>query len=148
MKFKAALAALLLSAAPSLALAQFDQNSGLPLTPSDISVPAVAAPVPAGKTVKAAARPLTHVFNVSRGKLLVQTSWTTDPETGGDVLRGHAAFQPTAGKPCSPYFRDSWANPDESQDGANYGGAAGEASLADYPFGWDSFETISLETWP
>jgi|GEM_PF-631007 len=57
----------------------------------------------------------------------------------------HDATRCRAGAACSPYYRDSWANPDESADGASAPPDARAASLADYPFGWDFFERISLE---
>lgn len=58
----------------------------------------------------------------------------------------HDAFKCAPGAPCSPYFRDSWPNPDESQDGASAPSGGTAASLVDYPFGWSSFERISLES--
>ncbi|MFI5363556.1 MAG: hypothetical protein ACHQ49_16435 [Elusimicrobiota bacterium] len=57
----------------------------------------------------------------------------------------HDASKCAKGAACSPYFRDSWPNPDESQDGASAASGAAPASLVDYPFGWQSFERISLE---
>jgi hypothetical protein len=63
----------------------------------------------------------------------------------GGYFLDHDAFKCTAGQPCSPYYRDSWANPRESRDGFVAGGHAAVASLVDYPFGWSTFETISLE---
>lgn len=51
------------------------------------------------------------------------------------------------GKACSPYYRDSWPNSDESADGFRAaGGSAQAASIIDYPYGWTQFEEISLET--
>jgi hypothetical protein len=47
---------------------------------------------------------------------------------------------------CSPYFRDSWANPRESGDGFNVGASSAPASLVDYPFGWDVMQRIALES--
>ena len=58
----------------------------------------------------------------------------------------HDAIKCKAGAPCSPYFRDSWPNPDESQDGSSGPSGAKTASLVDYPFGWTYFERISLES--
>jgi hypothetical protein len=74
--------------------------------------------------------------------------------TAADPARGvspgwfvdHDAFKCRPGAPCSPYYRDSWANPDESADGASTAGEKRAASLADYPFGWQSFMRIRLET--
>jgi hypothetical protein len=58
----------------------------------------------------------------------------------------HIAFACTRGKSCSPYFRDSWPNANESQDGSNELGKVAKASLVDYPSGWDSFQTMTLES--
>ncbi len=57
----------------------------------------------------------------------------------------HEAAKCAKGKPCSPYYRDSWPLPDESHDGAHLPGKTVSASMADYPFGWDQFRQISLE---
>ncbi len=56
----------------------------------------------------------------------------------------HSAFQCEGNKNCSPYYRDSWPNPNESQDGFNTVGPV-EASLFDAPFGWSIFDSIELE---
>ena len=56
----------------------------------------------------------------------------------------HDAFKCKKGSPCSPYFRDSWANSNESQDGSNLW-VSSPASLIDYPRGWSEFQRISLE---
>ena len=58
----------------------------------------------------------------------------------------HRASACTNGEHCSPYFRDSWANPRESADGFLRGKSVGAASLVDYPFGWDVMQHISLES--
>jgi len=58
----------------------------------------------------------------------------------------HEAAKCLKGKPCSPYYRDSWLLPDESHDGQNIPGHVVSASIADYPFGWGNFDQISLET--
>ena len=58
----------------------------------------------------------------------------------------HKAIACTPGKPCSPYFRDSWANARESRDGFQIGGDTAPASLVDYPVGWQTLEQISLES--
>ncbi len=58
----------------------------------------------------------------------------------------HDALKCAPGKTCSPYFRDSWPNPDESADGGSAPPPGSPASLVDYPFGWTYFERISLET--
>ena len=58
----------------------------------------------------------------------------------------HKAIACTPGKPCSPYFRDSWANVRESRDGFQIGRDTAPASLVDYPVGWQTLEQISLES--
>lgn len=58
----------------------------------------------------------------------------------------HQAFRCVKGLPCSPYFRDYWANGDESHDGFERGRDLASASLVDYPFGWESLEEIKLES--
>lgn len=58
----------------------------------------------------------------------------------------HQAFGCAPTGPCSPYFRDHWANPRESGDGSQRGGRSAPASLVDYPFGWETMEQISLES--
>jgi hypothetical protein len=64
----------------------------------------------------------------------------------GGYFVDHEAFACEPRKPCSPYFRDSWRNPRESGDGFQLGSRSAPASLADYPFGWDVVERISLES--
>jgi hypothetical protein len=64
----------------------------------------------------------------------------------GGYFVDHRAAGCAYGEPCSPYFRDSWANPDESQDGFQRGDERESASLVDYPYGWDAIERISLES--
>ncbi len=46
---------------------------------------------------------------------------------------------------CSPFYRDSWPNSDESADGASTEVEKKTATLFDAPFGWESFESIELE---
>jgi hypothetical protein len=58
----------------------------------------------------------------------------------------HDAAACSPGKACSPYFRDSWANPAESHDGKKTQNTSVNASMIDYPFGWSSFQTITLES--
>jgi hypothetical protein len=58
----------------------------------------------------------------------------------------HRAAACTFERPCSPYYRDSWANPRESRDGFQRGHSTAVASLVDYPYGWDTVEQISLES--
>lgn len=74
----------------------------------------------------------------------------TRPDAARGVVAGyfvdHDAYKCAAGRACSPYFRDSWPNPDESADGANTPRPGRAASLVDYPFGWSMFERISLES--
>ncbi len=73
----------------------------------------------------------------------------TAAEPARGILPGyfvdHDAFKCRPGAPCSPYYRDSWANPDESSDGESSASGRRAASLADYPFGWQGFERITLE---
>ncbi|HTX74625.1 MAG TPA: hypothetical protein VMD29_00375 [Terracidiphilus sp.] len=77
---------------------------------------------------------------------LMRTS--ADPSRG--VKEGyfvdHDAFKCSRGGQCSPYFRDYWPSPDESQDGFLDGRSFAKASLVDYPFGWENFESITLES--
>jgi hypothetical protein len=74
----------------------------------------------------------------------------TSPKMGAGIEGGyyldHEAFACTPGAPCSPYFRDYWANASESGEGFQQGGRSAAASLVDYPFGWDVMEQISLES--
>ncbi|MHB2026470.1 MAG: hypothetical protein ACYCPQ_07510 [Elusimicrobiota bacterium] len=58
----------------------------------------------------------------------------------------HEAANCSEGAPCSPYYRDSWSLPDESQDGYNLPDKTAKSSIADYPFGWTMFNQIMLET--
>jgi hypothetical protein len=76
---------------------------------------------------------------------LMRTVEERDAGVEGGYFLDHDAFKCTAGRPCSPYYRDSWANPRESRDGFVMGRRVATASLVDYPFGWSMFETISLE---
>ncbi|MDE2292402.1 MAG: hypothetical protein KGL53_09990 [Elusimicrobia bacterium] len=64
----------------------------------------------------------------------------------GGFFVDHDANKCAQGAPCSPYYRDSWPLPDESQDGSNTGGKPVFASLSDYPYGWTQFQRITLET--
>jgi len=68
----------------------------------------------------------------------------------GGILGGyfvdHKASACSPGAACSPYFRDSWANPRESGDGFQGGGSSAPASLVDYPFGWEAMQRIALES--
>jgi Domain of unknown function (DUF4157) len=57
----------------------------------------------------------------------------------------HLAAGCTAGKGCSLYYRDHWANAKSSQDGANDGKTAKKASLWDRPFG-DADDVFEFET--
>jgi hypothetical protein len=77
---------------------------------------------------------------------LIRTS--SNPASGvkGGYFVDHEAFHCMKGHVCSPYFRDSWVNPDESQDGFQLGIKTAPASLVDYPFGWESLEQVMLES--
>ncbi len=57
----------------------------------------------------------------------------------------HQAAGCTAGKGCSIYYRDHWANAKSSQDGSNDGATAKKASLLDSPFG-DADDIFEFET--
>ncbi|MBY0414653.1 MAG: hypothetical protein K2Q18_10825 [Bdellovibrionales bacterium] len=57
----------------------------------------------------------------------------------------HDASLCKQGKKCSPFYRDSWENNDESKDGMSLEGQKESASMLDAPFGWESFEEIKLE---
>jgi hypothetical protein len=59
----------------------------------------------------------------------------------------HDALKCQPGHRCSPYFRDSWPNANESSDGSiSMTGLASPASMIDYPYGWLDFASIELET--
>jgi len=58
----------------------------------------------------------------------------------------HKASACVPATPCSPYFRDHWANARDSGDGFQAGWGFAPASLIDYPFGWDILEQITLES--
>lgn len=58
----------------------------------------------------------------------------------------HKASVCAPASPCSPYFRDYWANPRESGDGYQASGRSAPAALVDYPFGWDVLQRIALES--
>jgi hypothetical protein len=77
---------------------------------------------------------------------LIRTSANTASGVKGGYFVDHEAFHCMKGHVCSPYFRDSWANPDESQDGFQLGTKTAPASLVDYPFGWESLEQVTLES--
>ena len=64
----------------------------------------------------------------------------------GGYYVDHQASACTFERPCSPFFRDSWANPSESRDGFQRGARTAPASLIDYPFGWDTIEQVSFES--
>jgi len=65
-------------------------------------------------------------------------------ETGYFV--DHQAYACEPSNPCSPYFRDYWANPRESRDGFQANSDFAPASLVDYPFGWEILGGIALES--
>ncbi len=68
-------------------------------------------------------------------------------ETPGGVYIDHDASKCKKGAACSPYFRDSWANPEGSQNGYAQGaGRVASVSLRDYPVGWENFNRIALES--
>jgi hypothetical protein len=74
----------------------------------------------------------------------------TSSQTGAGVKPGyfvdHRASACAPGAPCSPYFRDYWANAREARDGFHLGSRSAPASLVDYPFGWEILEQILLES--
>jgi len=73
----------------------------------------------------------------------------TSQQMGADILNGYFVDHRASAcgsAPCSPYFRDHWANPAESGDGFQTARATAPASLVDYPFGWDTLQAISLES--
>jgi hypothetical protein len=69
--------------------------------------------------------------------------------SGVDIIPGffidHDAIKCSKGKTCSPFYRDSFENPEESSDGSTSTDLKLEASMFDAPFGWESFEEIDLE---
>jgi hypothetical protein len=77
---------------------------------------------------------------------LLRTSSKMGPGIRGGYFVDHRAFACNPQAPCSPYFRDHWANARESGDGYHLGAHSAPASLVDYPFGWDTLERISLES--
>jgi hypothetical protein len=77
---------------------------------------------------------------------LIRTNSSTASGVKGGYFVDHEAFRCMKGHVCSPYFRDSWANADESQDGFQLGTKTAAASLVDYPFGWESLEQVTLES--
>ena len=64
----------------------------------------------------------------------------------GGYFVDHKAWACRNGMSCSPYFRDSWRNDSESEDGFQVDSASAAASLVDYPFGWTQMAQISLES--
>jgi hypothetical protein len=77
---------------------------------------------------------------------LLRTIGDPDSRVRSGYFVDHKAVGCAAGRPCSPYFRDSWANPDESRDGFQRGTQTAPASLIDYPYGWDTIEQVALES--
>lgn len=77
---------------------------------------------------------------------LIRTSADSSQGVEGGFFVDHDAFECSPGDHCSPYFRDYWPNPEESQDGVLDGRFSTQASLVDYPFGWENFERIELES--
>lgn len=77
----------------------------------------------------------------NRNRIKTQASSRLEPGYYID----HLASRCSPGKSCSPYFRDSWPNPDESRDGFKTSRGSQTASIADYPRGWDMFQSIRLE---
>ena len=73
---------------------------------------------------------------------------TKEDKTKGikpDFFVDHKAAGCQAGKKCSPYYRDHWANPTHSQDGSNDGVTPAVASLWDRPRG-DAEDIFEFET--
>lgn len=77
---------------------------------------------------------------------LIRTSANLSQGVRRGYFVDHDAFECSPGEHCSPYFRDYWPNPVESQDGSLDGRSSTQASLVDYPFGWENFESIALES--
>jgi len=77
---------------------------------------------------------------------LLRTNSRTDVGIQGGYFVDHKASNCAPATPCSPYFRDHWANPSDSGDGYRTWWGAAPASLVDYPFGWDTMEEIALES--
>ena len=77
---------------------------------------------------------------------LLRTSSQMGAGIQGGYFVDHKASACTPAVPCSPYFRDHWANPLESRDGFQATWGAAPASLVDYPFGWDVLGRITLES--
>jgi len=76
----------------------------------------------------------------------IRTAANTTSGVSSGFYLDHQAGKCTPGKPCSPYFRDFWANAEESQDGVISKAKVQATSLVDYPTGWDLFQRITLET--
>ncbi|SPE24658.1 exported hypothetical protein [Candidatus Sulfopaludibacter sp. SbA3] len=77
---------------------------------------------------------------------VLRTSSEMGPGIEDGYFLDHQAYACVPAQSCSPYFRDYWANPADSGDGFQAGWVSAPASLADYPFGWDILEQISLES--
>jgi len=77
---------------------------------------------------------------------LLRTSAQIDAGVEPRYFVDHQAYACQAGAPCSPYFRDYWANSRESRDGFQANSGIAPASLVDYPFGWEIPGGIALES--
>lgn len=75
----------------------------------------------------------------------IKTKSTKNQDIVDHFFIDHKAFHCEKGLYCSPYYRDHWPNLQESGDGISYNDFQRPASLADFPFGWDSMERIVLE---
>lgn len=83
-----------------------------------------------------------------RNKAQTTADSTTGVEGGFFVDHSAAAASPRTAKAnpaVSPYYRDYWPNPSNSQDGSKAGKTVTEASLWDYP-GWGGKCRFSFET--
>jgi hypothetical protein len=87
-----------------------------------------------------------YVWKLNEGQIN-RNYMMTYPEL--DIIPGyfidHDAIKCSKGKTCSPFYRDSFENPDESSDGRNTTKLKLEASMFDAPYGWENFEEIDLE---
>ncbi len=77
----------------------------------------------------------------SRNFMMTSSSLITKP----GYFIDHDALKCQQGKTCSPFYRDSWENPDESHDGESSLQNKKMASMFDAPYGWERFEQIDLE---